>query len=175
MPVWKDLRLQLVHADDVASAVRLILQRRAGGAFNLAADPVLSARALATSFGGFRVPLSRRMAAAGVWAGWRLGLLPLHPGWLVLADRACLLDSGRAHRELGWAPRHDAVTACAELVATMRAGRVGYSGPLTPTHTPFRPGRPTHQSQNPDSSRTTAASVPALGEEAAFPTDSREQ
>lgn len=175
VPVWKDLRLQLVHADDVASAVRLILQRRAGGAFNLAADPVLSARALATSFGGFRVPLSRRMAAAGVWASWRLGLLPLHPGWLVLADRVCLLDSGRAHRELGWVPRHDAVTTCAELVATMRAGRVGYSGPLAPTHTPFRPGRPTHQSQDPDSSRATVASVPALGEEAASPTDSREQ
>lgn len=164
VPLWKDLRLQLVHADDVASAIRLILRRRAGGAFNLAADPVLSARALATAFGGFRVPLPRPVAAAGVWASWRLGLLPLHPGWVTLADRACLLDSGKAHRELGWVPRHDAVTVCAELVATLRAGRAGYSGPLTPTRTPLRPGRPTHQSQNPESSHTAAVSVPAPSE-----------
>ncbi|WP_051133277.1 NAD-dependent epimerase/dehydratase family protein [Nocardia paucivorans] len=165
VPLWKDLRLQLVHADDVASAIRLILRQQAEGAFNLAADPALSAQALAASFGGFRVPLSRRVAAAGVWAGWRSGLLPLHPGWITLADRACLLDTGRARGELGWVPHYDAGAVCDELVAALRAGRVGDSGPLTPTHTPFRPGRPTHQSQDPDVRQVGATAVSAAGRE----------
>lgn len=32
----------MVHADDVAAAVDIVLQQRAGGAFNLAADPPLT-------------------------------------------------------------------------------------------------------------------------------------
>jgi UDP-glucose 4-epimerase len=43
VPLWPGLRLQLVHADDVAQAIRLILTERAAGPFNLAADPVLRA------------------------------------------------------------------------------------------------------------------------------------
>ncbi|WP_063127834.1 NAD-dependent epimerase/dehydratase family protein [Nocardia fusca] len=149
VPLWKHLRLQLVHADDVASALQAILEQRAAGAFNLAADPTMSARMLAETFGGFRAPVSRTVLAAGAAAGWRLGLLPLHPAWLDLADRACLVDSGKARRELGWVPRCDAVAACDELAKTMRGGRSGPSDPLAPARPRVRFGRPTHQSQNP--------------------------
>lgn len=149
VPLWKNLRLQLVHADDVAAALCSILERRAAGAFNLAADPVLSSRALASAFGGFRAPVPRLALTAGAWTGWRSGLLPLHPAWLELADRACLLDSSKAARELGWAPRWDATAACAELATAMRHGRAGLSGPLAPEHPRIRLGHPTHQNQNP--------------------------
>lgn len=149
VPLWKDLRLQLVHADDVAAAVALILRQRATGAFNLAAEPVLPAAALAGVFGGFRLPCSRRAALAVARASWRLGLQPLHPGWLTLADRARLVDGARARRELGWSPRHDAVAVCAELAAAMRSDRRGHSAALAPTRPALRLGRPTHQSQDP--------------------------
>ncbi|WP_459546609.1 NAD-dependent epimerase/dehydratase family protein [Nocardia sp. X0981] len=149
VPLWRNLRLQLVHADDVAAALCSILERRAAGAFNLAADPVLSSGALASAFGGFRAPVPRSALVAGAWTSWRLGLLPLHPAWLELADRACLLDASKAARELGWTPRRDAAAACAELAAAMRAGRTGRSGPLAPEHPRIRLGHPTHQNQNP--------------------------
>ncbi|WP_280507751.1 NAD-dependent epimerase/dehydratase family protein [Nocardia flavorosea] len=149
VPLWKDLRLQLVHADDVAAAVRAIIEQRAAGAFNLAVDPPLSVQMLATTFGGFRAPVSRTILAAGAAAGWRLGLLPLHPAWLDLADRVCLVDSGKARRELGWVPRYDAGAACNELAKKMHAGHAGRSGPLAPARPRVRFGRPTHQSQNP--------------------------
>lgn len=149
VPLWKDLRLQLVHADDVAAAVVLILRQRAAGAFNLAAEPVLPAVALADSFGGFRLPCPRRAASALTRAGWRLGLQPLHPGWLTLADQARLVDAERARRALGWSPRHDATAVCAELATAMRTGRRGPSAPLAPPHLDLRLGRPTHQSQVP--------------------------
>ncbi|WP_280329617.1 NAD-dependent epimerase/dehydratase family protein [Nocardia wallacei] len=149
VPLWKDLRLQLVHADDVAAGVALILRRGASGAFNLAAEPVLPAAALADSYGGFRLPCPRRAALAVARASWRLGLQPLHPGWLVLADRARLVDATRARRDLGWSPRYDAAAVCAELAAAMRADRRGHSAALDPARLGVRLGRPTHQSQDP--------------------------
>ncbi|MEU4841856.1 NAD-dependent epimerase/dehydratase family protein [Nocardia testacea] len=164
VPLWNGLRLQLVHAEDVAAAVGSIIEQRAGGAFNLAADPVLTAADLAAVFGGFRIPVPHRVLTAGAGVSWRLGLQPLHPAWLRLADRACLLDTGRAGRELGWAPRYDAAAACAELAAAMRARRCGPSAPLAPDRPAFRLGRPTHQSQRPPAPGMTAAGpVPGTG------------
>lgn len=149
VPLWNGLRLQLVHAEDVAAAVGSIIEQRATGAFNLAADPVLTASDLAAVFGGFHVPVPHRALTIGAGMSWRLGLQPLHPAWLRLADRASLVDSGRAARELGWTPRHDAAAAGAELAAALRAHRSGSSAPLAPAHPAFRLGRPTHQSQRP--------------------------
>lgn len=157
VPLWNGLRLQLVHAADVAAAIGSIVEQRATGAFNLAADPVLTATGLAAVFGGFRVPVPHRVLTVGAGMSWRLGVQPLHPAWLRLADRACLVDAGRAARELGWTPRYDAVAACAELAAAMRAERSGPSAPLAPEHPAFRLGRPTHQSQRPPTRAPAAA------------------
>ncbi|GGP71695.1 NAD-dependent epimerase/dehydratase family protein [Saccharothrix coeruleofusca] len=130
VPLWSGLRLQLVHAQDVARAIALILRERAVGAFNVASEPVLDADELARAFGGFRVPVPLPLAHAVAWPTWRVGLQPLHPGWLRLADRAALVDTGRL-RALGWAPRHDARAALEEFVEALAAGR-GTWGPLAP-------------------------------------------
>ncbi|WP_039801460.1 NAD-dependent epimerase/dehydratase family protein [Nocardia araoensis] len=146
VPLWRDFRLQLVHSADVAAAIRRIVHQRAAGAFNLAAEPSVRADALAAMFGGFRLPTHRRVLRAVAWTGWRTGLLPLHPAWLTLADRACLIDSSKARRELGWMPCFGMHEICAELVSAMRVGRTGYSPPLAPARK-LRIGRPSHQSQ----------------------------
>ncbi|MEU2014257.1 nucleoside-diphosphate sugar epimerase, partial [Nocardia sp. NPDC019302] len=90
----------------------------------------------------------RRALDAAARTGWRTGLLPLHPAWLTLADRTCLIDSSQARRVLGWAPRFGAHEICAELVSAMRAGQTGHSAPLAPSRR-MRIGRPSHQSQRP--------------------------
>lgn len=151
VPLWSDLRLQSVHADDVAAAIRLILRHHGTGAFNLAAEPVLTSRDIASVFGGFRVPASRDVLSALAWSGWRTGLQPLHPGWLRLADQVCLVDTGRARSELGWRPRHDPRRALAALADGMRRGSGAASAPLAPDAgwSSRRPtfARPSHQSQ----------------------------
>lgn len=157
VPLWKKLRMQFVHADDVAAAIVSVLRRRAAGAFNLAAEPVLPARALAPIFGGFRLPVSRAVLAAGCAMSWRLGLQPLHPAWLALADRACLVDSAKAARDLDWMPRHDATAVAGELATMLAAGRTGLSAPLAPERVRHRLGHPTHQRQRP----TRADALPA--------------
>ncbi|TQM79578.1 nucleoside-diphosphate-sugar epimerase [Saccharothrix saharensis] len=149
MPLWSGLRAQVVHAEDVARAIRVVLAHRAEGAFNVAADPPLSARELASVLGGFLLPVPLAVLRAVAWPTWRLGVQPLHPGWLRLADQASLMDCTRI-RALGWEPRHPPREALAEFVAAVAEGR-GTWGPLAPRHVGrwrrLGFGRPAHQSQ----------------------------
>lgn len=150
LPWWSQLRAQVVHARDVATALRAILVRGAGGAFNLAAEPVLSGADLARPFGGGpRLPVPRRASTALALLTWRMGLQPLHPSWLVLADKAALVQTERARRVLGWRPEHDAHETLGELAAGLRTGAGTGSHPLRPLDHAGRLGygRPTHQSQ----------------------------
>ncbi len=132
IPLWTDLRAQAVHSADVAEAIRLVLASRFTGAVNLAAPGVLGADALAGLLGGIRVPAPRSVVRLGALAAWRTGALPLHPGWLDLADNAPLVDTTLAETVLGWKPRHDAASVIAELVAGLRSGEGAASPPLTP-------------------------------------------
>lgn len=155
VPLWTGLRAQAVHTADVAEAVQLILERRFAGAVNLAAPEVLDSDALAEVLGGRRIPVPKPVAQVAVRAAWAGGVLPVHPGWLELADRAALADTTLAETALGWQPRYDAASAVAELVAGLRSGEGAASPPLAP---PRRGGvvsrlrsltrvGPSHQSQ----------------------------
>lgn len=150
VPLWPGLRTQVVHAEDVARAIRLVLRRHALGAFNVAADPPLRAPELARAFGGFLLPVPLPVTRTLAWPTWRLGAQPVHPGWLRLADRASLVDCGRI-RALGWVPVHDPRQALASSVAAVASGRGTGSGPLAPRRggrwRRLGLGRPVHQSQ----------------------------
>ncbi|MGW4525048.1 NAD-dependent epimerase/dehydratase family protein [Amycolatopsis sp. NPDC004378] len=155
LPLWTDLRAQAVHTADVADAIRLILDAGHRGPVNLAAPGVLDAHALAEVLGGVRVPVPKPLVQVTARAAWWAGALPVHPGWLELADRAALVDATLAETALGWQPRYDAASALAELVNGLRAGAGAASPPLAP---PRRDGvlsrlrslarvGPSHQSQ----------------------------
>jgi UDP-glucose 4-epimerase len=147
LPLGRELRMQIVHAADVAKALRLVLDRRAQGAFNLAGEPVLTGEDLARAAGGLRVPVPLAPLAGAAWATWRLGSQPLHPAWLRLADQASLVDSRRAREELGWTPGHGVRDTLGEVIAAIRDGRRGPSAPLCSASRRVRFGRPSHQSQ----------------------------
>ncbi|CAM3017638.1 NAD-dependent epimerase/dehydratase family protein [Saccharomonospora xinjiangensis] len=156
LPLWPHLRAQVVHADDVAAATVAALDRGAEGAFNLAAEPVLSAGDLACALGGHRVPVPKNVLAAASGLAWRAGVHPLHPGWLELADKAALVDTTRARTELGWTPVHGAVETVTALVSGLRDRAGTASAALAPEPaTPLwgrwahgRWGTPSHQSQD---------------------------
>jgi hypothetical protein len=63
-------------------------------------------------------------------AAWRLRLQPSEPGWLDAGMRAPLLDTTRAHQELGWRPTRDALAVLRELLAGIRDGAGGETPPL---------------------------------------------
>lgn len=130
-PAVDGLRIQLVHADDVARAMALALIGDARGAFNLAADPVLEPGDLARAVGGIAVPVPAALARAAASASWRLRLQPTPPGWVDLALDTPLIDSSRARHELGWQPAHDGRSVLDEVLAGLRRGADGPTPPLS--------------------------------------------
>jgi UDP-glucose 4-epimerase len=132
VPKVKRLRTQAVHADDVAQAYRLAVVGDARGAFNLAADPVLDADAVAALLDARPVRVPAGLLKAGAAATWRLHLQPVSPGWLDLALLSPLLDAGRARAELGWRPRLGAVEVLDDLLAGLREGAGVPTPPLDP-------------------------------------------
>jgi UDP-glucose 4-epimerase len=117
LPWPSGLRLQAVHADDVADAYREVVVRRARGAFNIAATEVLRADDVAglLSHGHIR-EIPPKLARGAVAAAWYARAVAAGPGWLDLALAAPVLDTARAARELDFRPRTSALEALAELL-----------------------------------------------------------
>jgi UDP-glucose 4-epimerase len=132
LPLDRDLVVPLVHSDDVADAVVRVLQRRATGAFNLAADPPITREVIASVLRARPVHLPRQVLRTAAALTWWVQLQPLDPGWIDLAFAIPLLDSSRARQELGWTPAVDARTALAEVVAGMAETAATTSPALRP-------------------------------------------
>ncbi|MEV0939255.1 NAD-dependent epimerase/dehydratase family protein [Micromonospora wenchangensis] len=122
VPANRRLRMQAVHADDVADAYARAVLGEARGAFNVAADPVLTPELVARHFKGWTVPVAAPVLRAAAALTWRCRLQPVDAGWVELGLAAPLMSSARAETELGWQPRVDAVTALRELFAGMADG-----------------------------------------------------
>jgi UDP-glucose 4-epimerase len=133
VPRHPRLRVQAVHARDVADAYRLaILDDTARGPYNVAADPVLDGPALARLLGARPVPVPRALLRGAASLSWRVRLQPTPPGWLDLGLGVPLMDCTRARRELGWTPKHDAGEAFLELFDGMRERAGLPTPPLDP-------------------------------------------
>jgi UDP-glucose 4-epimerase len=140
VPRHPRLRVQAVHADDVADAYRrVIVSDQAHGAFNVAADPVLDGDLLGRLLGARPVAVPAGALRAATTLSWRARLQPTEPGWLDMGLGVPLLDSGRARRELGWAARHRADEAFLELFDGLHDGAGHPTPPLDPrTSGPLR-------------------------------------
>ncbi len=124
--------LQAVHADDLADALWRIIERRAGGAFNIAAEPVLDPQRIALAIGAGRFqPVRARAAKLLVEVLWRLRLQATDPGWIDVAVQVPLMSTDRARSELEWVPTIDAASALSDVVdAVARRRRTSGSAPL---------------------------------------------
>lgn len=132
VPAIPGLALQAVHSHDAARAFALAATGDAAGAFNVAAEPVLTPDSLAEILGARTVPVPRALARGLVELTWRLHVQPTDPGWLDLGTGGLLMDTTRAREELGWAPEHDAGHAVLELLDGMAGGAGRQTAVLRP-------------------------------------------
>src|SRR3954463_8810671 len=121
--------VSFVHAYDVADALLRILDRRAAGPFNLAAEPLMDAGALARALGTQRVPVPALAVRTALQAAFTAHLVPTEPGWVDIGTRVPALNTTRARTVLDWAPVHRGDEAPRELVAPLGGGE-GAPGPL---------------------------------------------
>ena len=132
VPDVKRLVFQAVHSHDVGEAFRLALTEDAGGAYNVAAEPVLDPDQLARVLGARKVPLPAPVLRAGAAASFKLRLQPTEAGWLDMGLGVPLMNAARARGELGWNPRHSSTDALLELMAGLREGAGLDTPPLQP-------------------------------------------
>ncbi len=132
VPDLASLRFQAVHSRDVAEAYRLALHADVGGAFNVAAEPVLDPAELARLLGARRVPVPAAAFRTAAEVTWRLHLQPTPPGWLDLGLSVPIMSTDRARELLGWTPAHTSSDALIELLTGLREPDGYPTPPLDP-------------------------------------------
>ena len=139
IPSHPRLRMQAVHADDVADAYARVLLSDVRGAFNIAAGPVLDPAVAARVFHGVQVPVPGALLVGAAGLSWWMRVQPVDAGWVELGLKSPLMSSDRAASELGWRPAVSAVDALTELVRGMADRAHGEGPPLSGD--PAMPGR----------------------------------
>ena len=134
LPVPAQVISQAVHADDLADAIVRVIERRTGGAFNVAGEPVLDPAALAEVLGAPRVvPVRLAVVRALMWCSWKLRLQRSDPGWLDIAANVPVMSTERAREVLEWAPRRSSTAALREVLDGLAdGGGIPASPPLEP-------------------------------------------
>jgi UDP-glucose 4-epimerase len=122
-PVLPDpgVPFQLVHHDDVATAMRAaVLGRGAAGDYNLAGPGLLSVSELAEELGWYSIPVPELAVDAVAEMIARIGFLPAQAQWISAFREPVVMDAAKARRELGWRPRHDALQTLRATIAAAR-------------------------------------------------------
>jgi UDP-glucose 4-epimerase len=119
-PVLPDpgVPLQLVHHDDVASAMlAAVLGNGPPGVYNLAGAGTISISQIASELGWHAVKVPHLMVDATAQAVASMPLLPAQMRWIQAVREPVVMDTTRARRELHWRPKHDALATLREMIA----------------------------------------------------------
>ena len=124
VPIPTGLRLQAVHAADVAAAVVAAVERAFNGPVNLAGSGTLGATEIGRLLGARPVPVPAGIVRGGLATAFHARLAPVPPELFDALIRLPVLSTDRARNELGWRPEHSAEDAVAAFLsgARLRAG-----------------------------------------------------
>jgi nucleoside-diphosphate-sugar epimerase len=111
------LPLQFVHEEDVGRALlQCVVGAGPPGAYNIAAEPVLTVADVARELGVLPVPVPVGPARFAARALAALPFLPPAAQWVEAASHPAIMDTARARQELGWVPRFTATEALRDTV-----------------------------------------------------------
>jgi UDP-glucose 4-epimerase len=119
-PVLPDpgVPFQLVHHDDVASAMRAaVLGRGRPGVYNLAGPGQLTVKRLAEELGWHSIPAPQLALDALAETISHLGFLPAQAQWIAAFRTPVIMDTAKARRELRWRPKYDALQTLRQTIA----------------------------------------------------------
>jgi UDP-glucose 4-epimerase len=122
LPLMPDpgVQLQLVHHDDVATAIALAATTAAPpGAYNLAADGEVSLAEVAQATGtrSMRIPHAVATSASAVLA--RLPMIPAAAEWIHVTRSSVVMDTSRAKELLGWQPAYTSRETLAAMASSL--------------------------------------------------------
>jgi nucleoside-diphosphate-sugar epimerase len=106
------LPLQFVHEADLGQALLLcVVAAGPPGAYNIAADGILSTADVAREFGLIPLPFPASPARFTARVIAALPFLPPALQWMEAASHPAIMDTSKARRDLGWVPRCTALEA----------------------------------------------------------------
>ena len=124
-PVLPDpgVPFQLVHHDDVATAIRAaVIGRGTPGVYNIAGPGQITVRLLADELGWYSIPVPELAVDAVSELISRIGFLPTQAQWVAAFREPVIMDVAKARRLLSWRPRHNALETLRETVTAARMG-----------------------------------------------------
>jgi len=114
------LPLQFVHEQDMGRALlQCVVAAGPPGAYNIAAEGIVTTTDIARELGLLPVPLPAGPAQVTARVIAALPFLPPVAQWVEVASHPAIMDTSRARQELGWSPRFTALEA---LRDTLRRG-----------------------------------------------------
>lgn len=116
-----DLSLQFVHEEDVGRALlQCVVAAGAPGAYNVAADDVMTVADVAREVGVVPLPVPAALTRPAARLVMRSPVLPPVAQWVEVLTHPAIMDTALAKDELGWVPVHTARDAVRE---TLRSGQ----------------------------------------------------
>jgi nucleoside-diphosphate-sugar epimerase len=107
--------IQFIHEADVGQALlRCVLGDGPPGAYNIAADGVMTGADIIRELGFSPLPLPARIVHGAARAAAALPRPPFTPPaaeWVEAASHPAIMDTTKAKRELGWEPKYSALEA----------------------------------------------------------------
>lgn len=120
-----ELPVQLVHEQDVGQALLLCVTATGPpGAYNIAADGVITVSDVARELGLRPLPVSRRLTQTAARGAAALPFLPPVAQWVEAASHPAIMDTTRAREELGWVPRFSALQTLRDTLGPYRQGAI---------------------------------------------------
>ena len=115
-----DLPMQFIHEEDVGQALlKCVVAEGPPGAYNIAADGVLTVADVVRELGFMPVPIPAGLASGAARAAAQIPSLPFVPPateWIEAATHPAIMDTSKAKRELGWRPKYTALEALRETL-----------------------------------------------------------
>jgi UDP-glucose 4-epimerase len=101
-----DPMIQLIHEDDVASALLQALRPGSRGVYNLVGPGEVPLSAVMRELGREPVPVPDFLLRPALRRLFQAGVVSFPPEELDHLQYLCVVDGSRARRELGWSPRY---------------------------------------------------------------------
>jgi UDP-glucose 4-epimerase len=116
---------QLVHHDDVASAIEAGIEGRGEpGIYNLAAAGEMTSSDLARALGWYSVPVPDLAVQLTAELVSRVPFLSGEVEWITVLRTPVLMSTEKAERELGWTPAYDTVETLAQTADAAREQQI---------------------------------------------------
>ena len=102
---------QLIHEEDLGSALHIALQQDLPGTYNVAADDAMSTLWAYKQAGVSVIPMPRFMLKMTAVLGYATGLFPFSAGWVDLAAHTILVKTDKFKTATGWKPEYTSAEA----------------------------------------------------------------